>query len=225
MPKYEQVPESIAKRLSKEPLDPMPAASVHQPATDPDYPREEINKFSNVARDLIGNLEGYWPWHTVADAFGEQAKGAGDSDKPQAEKSASMPSWVEKAEDFVAIQAIIFLSQYFVLLRTMALSMVWVSVLLLIAATEYPFQPEQLILYLLLGLLGAVVAAILWVLIRVNKSEIVSRITRSTPNKFDFNWRFVQAVVQFVGPIAIIAVAQLSGRLRAIVEPLLEVIR
>jgi len=82
-----------------------------------------------------------------------------------------------------------------------------------------------LILYLLLGLLGAVVVAILWVFIRVNRSEIVSRITQSTPNKFEFNLRFVQAVVQFVGPIAIVTVAQLSGRLRAIVEPLLEVIR
>jgi hypothetical protein len=225
MPKYEQVPENIARRLATEPLDSMPKGSVHEPTLDPDYPRDQINKFSDVAKDLIGNLKGYWPWHTVADAFGEQAKTTSEADKPETDKSPSMPSWVEKAEDFVAIQVIIFLSQYFILLRTMALSMVWVSVLLLVAATEYPFQPERLILYLLLGLLGAVVVASLWVLIRVNKSEIVSRITQSTPNKFEFSWRFIQAAVQFVGPIAIIAVAQLSGRLRAIVEPLLEVIR
>ena len=225
MPKYEQIPKNIARLLSKEPLDSMPKGSANERGPDPDYPRDEINKFSKVAKHLIGNLEAYWPWHTVADAFGEQAKGIAETDKPGTEKAAFMPSWVEKAEDFVAIQAIIFLSQYFILLRTMALSMVWVSVLLLIAATEYPFQPEQLILYLLLGLLGAVVVAILWVFIRVNRSEIVSRITQSTPNKFEFNLRFVQAVVQFVGPIAIVTVAQLSGRLRAIVEPLLEVIR
>jgi len=132
---------------------------------------------------------------------------------------------VEKAEDFVAIQVIIFLSQYFILMRTLALSIVWVAALLLLAATAYPFQPEELILYLIFGLLGAVMLGILWVLVQVNKNEIISRITQSTPNRFDFNWNFVQAAVTFIGPIALIVAAQLSGRLRTIVEPLMDLIK
>jgi hypothetical protein len=192
--------------------------------TDREYPRDPINKQMAAARRVLVQLERYWPSHTLADAFGEQT-GTTASDKEGDDKKATMPSWVQKAEDFIAIQVIMFLSQYFILLRTTAYCMVWVSVLLFLAATAYPFEPEELLLYLLLGLFGTVIVATLWILIRINKTEIVSRITRSTPNKFDLNWTFMQAALQLVGPIAILALAQISGRLRIIVEPLLEVIR
>jgi len=195
-----------------------------KPEADRIYPRRQINKLSGEARRLIGDLKQFWPWHTVTDAFGGGPK-TNTAEQEEREPSTSMPSWVQKAEDFVAIQAIIYLSQFFILLRTMTYSMVWVSVLLLLAATAYPFQPEQMILYLLLGLVAAVVGAILWMFVRVNKNEIVSRITRSTPNKFEFNWAFVLSVLQYIGPIAIVTIAHLSGRLRTIVEPLLEVVR
>jgi len=223
MPRYDEIPVAIAQRLLG--FDYMSEKPAEQEAAaDREYPSEEINKLSAEARRLIRDLEPYWPRHTVADAFGEQPT-AGESEKKGGDKADAMPPWVEKAEDFVAIQAIIFLSQHFILLRTMALSLVWVSVFLLLAATIYPFQPEQLILYLLLGLLGCVVGVVFWVLVRVNKNEIVGRITRSTPNRFELNGAFFQAAVRFIGPIAIIVAAQLSGRLRAIVEPLLEVIK
>jgi len=224
MPSYDAVPQRIAERLSAGAFDFMPDPAANpEPAPDKPYPTDEINNFSRQAQTLIGDLQPYWPWHTVADAFGEQVTLA-EPGKEKRTKKAAMPAWVEKAEDFVAIQTIIFLSQYFILLRTTALSMVWVAVLLLWAASAYIFQPEQLILYLLIGLLSAVVGVILWVLIRVNKNEIVSRITQSTPNRFDLNWTFVLAAIQFVGPIAIILIAHLSGRLRTIVDPFLEVL-
>jgi hypothetical protein len=235
MPVYEDIPEAIARRLSatqpESAFDYMPTPTAAQaPAAHPErapdtlYPKDEINKFSREAQTLMGNLERYWPWHTVADAFGEHVSHS-KTEKNDHDKTPTMPAWVEKAEDFIAIQAIIFLSQYFILLRTTALAMVWVAILLLLAATSYVFQPEQFIMYLLLGLLTVVVGVIVWVLIRVNKNEIVSRITQSTPNRFELTWNFALSLIQFVGPIAVIVIAHLSGRLRAVVEPFLEVLR
>ena len=93
------------------------------------------------------------------------------------------------------------------------------------AATMYPFQPEPLILYLVLALLGVAAGSVLWVLVQVNKNEVISRITRSTPNKFDLNWTFIGAALQIVLPIAIIVAAQVSGRLRTILDPLLDMFR
>ncbi len=84
---------------------------------------------------------------------------------------------------------------------------------------------EALILYLVLGLLIVVCGAVFWVFIQVNRNEIISRVTNSTPNKFDLNWPFVLAFLQFLGPIVIIVGAHLSGRLRTIVEPLLDNLR
>jgi len=192
---------------------------------DGDYPAQRINRLTEQAQSLATDLQQYWPWHTVADAFGEQST-AGDTDKKtNGEPSARMPAWVEKAEDFVAIQAIIFLSQYFIQLRSLAFSMLWGALLLFMAATMYPFQPEALILYLVLALLGAAAGAVLWVLVQVNKNEVISRITRSTPNKFEMNWAFIGAALQIVLPIAIIVAAQVSGRLRTILDPLLNLFR
>jgi len=222
MPTYDAVPEEIAKRLSTGPFDFMPTAAAPEP--DRPYPADQINNFSFEAQQLIGNLQPYWPWHTVADAFGEQVR-APEPEKKDRDDTSAMPAWVEKAEDFVAIQAIVFLSQYFILLRTTVLGMVWVTVMLLLAATAYVFQPERLILYLLLGLLSAVVGVILWVLIRVNKNEIISRITQSTPNRFELNWSFALAIIQFIGPIAIIVIAHFSGRLRTVIDPFMKMPR
>ena len=78
---------------------------------------------------------------------------------------------------------------------------------------------------LLPGFLGGISGVVLWVLIQTNKNEVISRITRSTPNQFQLNWAFVQALLHLLGPIAIVVAAQLSGRLRSIVAPLLDVIR
>jgi len=192
---------------------------------DGDYPAHRINRLTQQARSLVTDLQQYWPWHTVADAFGEPNTAAETEKKSNGEPSPSMPAWVEKAEDFVAIQAIIFLSQYFIQLRSMAFSMLWGALLLLMAATMYPFQPEPLILYLVLALLGVAAGSVLWVLVQVNKNEVISRITRSTPNKFDLNWTFIGAALQIVLPIAIIVAAQVSGRLRTILDPLLDMFR
>src|SRR5262249_23903964 len=119
----------------------------------------------------------------------------------------------------------IFISQYFLLLYNMALSMSWIAVSLLVAATIYPFQPEVLIMYVFLGLFLVVAGSVCWVLVRVNKNEIISRITQSTPNRFDLNWTFVAALCQFLLPVGILLAAHLSGRLRTLVEPLMVVLR
>jgi hypothetical protein len=225
MPDYDAIPARIAKRLTVQDFDFMRADEKSRPkSADEEYPQQELKRLSENAQRLVEDLQPYWPWHGVDDAFGEQPSVEEDNTQP-AEPKTPMPKWAEKAEDFIAIQAIIFISQFFFLLHTMALSMVWGAVMLLLAATTYPFQPEALILYLLLGLLILVCGAVFWVFVQVNRNEIISRITNSTPNKFELNWAFVVAVLQFLGPIVIIVGAHLSGRLRTIVEPLLDNLR
>jgi hypothetical protein len=195
-----------------------------------EYPKGPLNHLSEWSRLLVRYLAERWPQHTVADAFGEQVqpsqkeKKTSEKEKENAEQPA-MPDWVEKAEDVVAIQVITFLSQYFVLLRTMAQSMVIMSVLLFLAATLYPFEPELPILYSLLGLVLLVTVDILVVLVKVNRNEIVSRITQTTPHKFDLNWSFVVATLQVIAPTAIVVAAHMSGRLRTLLDPLIDMIR
>lgn len=218
MPSIEGCPARIAACLD------LPAAwpRLEGEPADREFPAQRFNVLSKTSRTLIAILADYWPRRPVREAFGEDPSAEGKESDSSARKS---PRWAELAEDFVAIQAIIFLSQFFIQLRMLAFGTVWTSVLLMLAATAYPFQPERLILYLLFGLLFAVSGAIVWVLIQVNKNEIVSRITRSTPNKFQLDWEFVHKILLYLGPILLVIGAQLSGRARVLVEPWLNVIR
>jgi hypothetical protein len=200
-------------------------------SADEEYPGIDFSKLSEVARALILHLRRYWPWHTVVDAFGEQGERAVVAEAQETDSAGKthatyeMPAEAQMAEEFVAIQSIIFISQYFILLKWMALALVWGAFLLMLAATCYPFQPERLILYLLLMLLASACGAVLWVMVQVNKNEICSRIMRSAPNRFTPNWAFAWNVLQYFGPIVLITAAHLSGGLRTILEPLLDAIR
>jgi hypothetical protein len=202
---------------------------------DTEYPGEKIKKLNDIARLLIGRIASEWPNHAVEDAFGQD--GAGESgpgahaaapvDQGRAKNSgaAALADIIRRAEDFIAIQAIIFLSQYMILLKTIAWSLICMSVALLLAATVYPFQPERMILMLVLVPIAAVGCAIFQTLVSYNKNEIISRATQSTPHRFDLTWGFVFNVVTFVGPLVLVVAAHLSGRLRSLVEPMLEGIR
>src|SRR5262249_22233461 len=150
---------------------------------------------NEIARLLIGRIAPEWPSHAVEDAFGQD--GAGESAPgphaaapiaaAQAKNagSSTVADIIRKAEDFIAIQAIIFLSQYMILLKTIAWSLICMSVALLLAATVYPFQPERLILIMVLVPITAVGCAIFQTLVSYNKNEIISRATQSTPHRFD----------------------------------------
>lgn len=197
-----------------------PAALRKAADTADAFPGEEARRLSWASCAVVENLSRYWPRHTVADAFGDRPGGDG---KP-ADGSAA-PVWVDRAEQFVAVQVVIFLSQFFAQLHRLARTAVACALLLLLAATCYPFQPEVYIMYALIGLTTVVGGAVLWVLYRMNKNEMVSRITRSTPNRFEFTSLFMGNTAQLVLPLVLIAAAQLSGRLRTVLEPFLVMVR
>ncbi len=193
------------------------------------YDTETLNWLSLQSRHLMSILAPHWPTHSVTDAFGKEVhpdKGEDAQRADGAEPTACATlTWIRPAEDLIAIQAIVFVSQFFIQLRNLAWAMVSGALLLMLAVTLYPFQPEQLLLYGLLGLLAAVATSIVWVMYELNKNEIYSRITRSTPNRFDLNLDFALRVAQFIGPMVLIVGAQLSGGLRALFAPLLELLR
>ena len=95
------------------------------------------------------------------------------------------------------------------------------SVMLLTAVTAYQFQPERLMMYAGVGLAGTVAGLILWVLFRINRNELVSRVCRSTPGRFSLDSAFVQNVLWFVLPLVLVVGIQLAGRMRSVFEPVL----
>jgi hypothetical protein len=95
----------------------------------------------------------------------------------------------------------------------------------LLAATSYPFHPEKLLLIGLIALSGAGMAGVLYVLIEMNRDEVVSRVTKTTPGKFSFDSGFLGSFFTYIVPAAGVLVAQLSGSFRWVLEPLLRVMK
>jgi hypothetical protein len=202
-------------------------ATTPRPARLPDWLRDWLTDFS---RRLLLRLAPSWPSRPVEVVFAIAPSTAAAQDAPGASAGPTPPElprdrWLSQAEGFIAVQVVIYLSQFFIQLRNFALSIVTCSSLLLIAGTCYPFYPERLLVFLLMGLVAVVVSSVLYVLVQINRNELVSRIVQTTPNQFTLDWGFVGSLFTYVIPALGILAIQASGAFRFIFEPILRVVR
>lgn len=182
--------------------------------------REVRERLSAVAGLCLAVLAARGRTLAVDDAFGG---GLGKEEKKP--DPSTEPAWLPLAESVAATQVVLYLAQFFVQLRNLVWAAVVTSSVLLLAATSYPFHPEKLLLIGLIGLSGAGMAGILYVLIEMNRDEVVSRVTRTTPGKFSFDGGFLGSVLTYIVPVAGVLTAQLSGSFRWLLEPVMRVMK
>jgi hypothetical protein len=185
---------------------------------EPDSNREEddVADLCRLSARFVGALEPAWAadGRPVGAAIGTVPVEAG-------KESPDPDGWVAWVEQFVAVMAVVYLSQYLVRMRRLAVMAAATAGALLTAATSYQFQPEGLIMNAGLILAAGVAGLILWVLTEINRNELVSRITRSAPNRFSLDAAFLSNVATLVLPLVLVISAQFAGRTRAVVEPVL----
>jgi hypothetical protein len=184
-----------------------------------------LGQFSSLCGLLFKQLVRCW-----AARPGQEAARNGPPDQAARFAEGVVPEaprdrWARLAEGLVATSVVVYVSQFFVQMRNLAWSATLCSSLLLIAGTSYPFRPERLLLYLLLGLVGAAVLAVLYVLVEINRNQLVSLITNTTPGRFTPDLGFVHSLVTYVGPALAVLVGQLSGAFRFVIEPILRVFK
>lgn len=195
------------------------AAEMDSPARPAGLPPKLRQKFKELTHSLFHKLARFWPERSVDQVFGQA--GAVEPEPFQTPSG----RWVQVAEDFVAVAVVFYVSQYFVQLRNLVWSMVVSASLLVLAATSYPFHPEGFLLFFLLALLGAIVVSIVYVLVQINRDELISRISKTTPNRFTPDADFLGSVGTYVLPVVAILVIQLTGTFRFLVEPLVRMLR
>jgi hypothetical protein len=126
------------------------------------------------------------------------------------------------------MEIIRYLSQFIVQLRNLLVCLTLSSVLLLLAATVYPFFPQQQLLLFLTVLSVGTAAVIVSFLVQLNRDELVSRITRSTPNRFTPDFSFLQGTFVYVLPIVAGLMVQfplVTSTLRSLLDPLFHIIK
>jgi hypothetical protein len=181
--------------------------------------RDVREKLNAVAALCIEALAPRGKWLAVDDAFGG---GQGKEVKIVDWKD---PAWVALAESVAATQVVIYMSQFFVQLRNLVWSAIVTASLLLMAATSYPFHPERLLLLGLITLSAGGIVGVLYLLIEMNRDEVVSRVTKSIPGKFSLDSGFVGSFFTYIVPTVGVLAAQLSGSFRWLLEPLLRVMK
>jgi hypothetical protein len=117
--------------------------------------------------------------------------------------------WVRMAEDLIALQIVRWfapaLSQFVPLMQFLVIG----SISLLLAVTSYPFDHQGFLMTMLVLLIIFVAAIIGSVLLGVNRDELISRVSDTTPGRFNFDGQLVTSLLTMIVPLigALLAVS------------------
>ena len=209
-----RIADGLDRRL-QEGLDPNARRSAALKAE-----RDLRGKLSAVSATCLAALAPRWQNLSVDDAYGQ-----GEKVKTETANAQPESEWVQQAENVVATQTILYVSQFFAQLRGLVVAAMVCTSLLLLAATSYPFHPERLLLVALMGLSAAGIASVVYVLFDMNRDEIVSRIFKTAPGKFSFDSGVIGSFFTYIVPTVGILAAQLSGSFRWLLEPIMRVMK
>ncbi len=117
--------------------------------------------------------------------------------------------WVRMAEDLIALQIVRWfapaLSQFVPIMQFLVIG----SISLLLAVTSYPFDHQGFLMTTLVLLILFVAAVIGSVLLGVNRDELISRVSDTTPGRFKFDSHLVTSLLTMIVPLlgALLAVS------------------
>ena len=131
--------------------------------------------------------------------------------------------WRMLAEEFALVKLIFATKRIAPIMRNLLLYLMLGPLLVLMAATFYPFQPQRFMAGLLWGMVfvGVVVAG--WTYVQIDRDSFVSRVSGTTPNRLSLDQEFVGNLVGLALPIiglVVTAFPQLLFWFRTVIEPL-----
>ena len=134
--------------------------------------------------------------------------------------------WVRMAEDLIALQIVRWfapaLSQFIPIMQFLVIG----SISLLLAVTSYPFDHQGFLMTVLVCLILLVAAIIGSVLLGVNRDELISRVSNTTPGRFKFDSHLITSLLTIIAPLigALLAVSfDLTDLLHTWFGPLFQV--
>jgi hypothetical protein len=133
--------------------------------------------------------------------------------------------WVRAAEEFAASQVVEYIDWVLHHLRRLALFILLSLLVMATLLSSYPFQPQSTVNTIFLALVVAAVVTLLSTMVGLNRDELLSRITKTTPGQITWDAHFVLNLALF-GAVPLLALAssefpQVRGILFGWIEPLL----
>jgi hypothetical protein len=187
-------------------------------------------------------LERFWHQLAVNDAFGTDPAKEAAKDKEEKDDgiyplvqpakasplSADTLHWLRLAEDFLAMRIVAYLVQFFVHLRTFVEMMVVGSLLLVLVAASYTFQPQRLLLIFTTSIVAVIAGLIVIFFVQIDRDELASHISRTIPNRLTIDRALFTNMITYVVPLVFVLIGQLfnlQDLLGPWLEPLLRVLK
>ena len=125
------------------------------------------------------------------------------------QKLAILRNWARTAEDLVALQIVRWFAPALSNLVPMMQFLVLASVALLLAVTSYPFDHKGWLTTMMVCLILFVGGVVGVILVGVNRDELISRVSDTTPGRLTLDSNFIGSLLTIVGPLvgALVAVS------------------
>ncbi len=135
------------------------------------------------------------PHATDADGDSHKAKKRGGHTRDEAERN----EWLDHAEEFVALAAVGYVSQFSLHIRNNIYFLTACPIFLLLAVNNYPFQPHRLLglSYWILTLITLIASFAL--AIKLDRDEFLSRVSKTRPA--NISWSSVSARLAYLVPL------------------------
>ncbi len=146
---------------------------------------------------------------------------------PAADARAGGP-WLQLAEDYVLISLIFHLRRFAPPLRKLASFLMTSPVILLLAITLYPFQPQRMLTMLIWILVLGAASLSIWIFIQIDRDPFVSRVSNTTPNAVNFDVSFISSLMPLLVPVLGLILTlfpDLQFFMRSVLEPVARAIK
>lgn len=141
----------------------------------------------------------------------------------------SLHLWLRLAEDFIAVQVVAYIDRLFPHLRNALLFSTLGMLVMLLSISTYPFQPEHFLLMLVWFMIFTIAGLTFFVLIQMNRDEVLSRVAKSEPGKLSWDRRFMAQILVYVAvPVVSLLAAQFPAVQRSVffwLEPALKILK
>ena len=136
--------------------------------------------------------------------------------------------WLQLAEDYVLISLIFHLRRFAPPLRKLASFLMTSPVILLLAITVYPFQPQRMLTMLIWILVLGAASLSIWIFIQIDRDPFVSRVSNTTPNAVNFDVSFISSLMPLMVPVLgliLTVFPDLLFFMRSVLEPVARAIK
>ncbi|HEV7587530.1 MAG TPA: hypothetical protein VGO40_05320 [Longimicrobium sp.] len=98
--------------------------------------------------------------------------------------------WLRAAEEFAAVQVVDYVEWVLQQMRTLALFIFVTLIVTTALISSYPFQPQGEVKLVFTLLLLGTVASLLYVMVAMNRDEVLSHIAATDPGRLNWSWSF-----------------------------------